>query len=254
MEGGQGVNGRLSLVDGMAYFGSQARSPFDTSLAAVVRSLDQGGIDRALLVSLVALDYDTGAGNADTLAVCRESRRFLPLAVVHPFDPCQAAGTLGADLKRAGFAAAGFFPVRQNWPLEAWPVSRMAEGLSKAGLTLFFTVGGQGEPSRAVRALSGVAGPVVLRSEAPAGYTLTAEYLALGRDFPNLHFDVGNLVGCGAIERLAGELGAERLLWGSGTPFTYPGAAASLIRNAALAEEERAWLMGRTILRLLGEA
>lgn len=249
------MDGHVQLVDGAVYFGPQVRSALDTSLVATSALLDRCGIDRAVLVSLAGLDYDAGEGNAATLAACRASGgRFLPLAVVHPLDPQLDPEALGPELKRAGFSAAGFFPVRQNWPLEAWPVARLAGGLSGAGLTVFVTVGGPGEPSRAGRVLAGVGGPVVIRSEAPAGYTLTAEYLALGRDFANLFFDVGNLVGTGAIETLAGELGADRLLWGSGAPFTYPGAAAALVRNAGVTEEERVWLAQRTILKLLGEA
>lgn len=244
----------MEWVDGAVYFGPQAATGQDASAAAIAALLNRHAVRRAVLISLVGLDYEAGEGNARTLATCRESGgRFLPLPVVHPLDPHLITSRLGAELRRTGFAAAGFFPARQKWPVEAWPFARLAEGISEAGLTVFVTVGGLGEPSQVCRVLTRVEGPVAIRSEAPAGYALTAEYLALGRDFPNLHFDVGNLVGSGALDVLAGELGADRLWWGSGAPFNYLGAPLALVKSAGLTEDERAWIAGRTILKLLGE-
>jgi len=57
----------------------------------------------------------------------------------------------------------------------------------------------------------------------------------------------------GFYETLVEEVGAHRLCFGTNAPMYYVGASLMVLQHAQISEQDRAQILGGTLLRLLGE-
>jgi len=103
-------------------------------------------------------------------------------------------------------------------------------------------------PARRTRVARGRL-PVIL---ADVNYHNMAEVIASMRRFPNLYAETNWLSTPGAIDVLAGEVGAERLLYGSGAPRYPVQRALNQVFEAGISEEEKALVLGGNAARLFG--
>ena len=242
----------LNIFDGGVLVGPYHRRAVDARLETVLTLLDQAGIGRALVTSLVGLEYSSEEGNRHILQVCRQyPSRLVPCATVHPLD-FVFGSQLGKRFREEGFKAVGFYPHHQQWSLELISFQRCIQEISEAGLPVLVSIGNPEEVSQLSRVSAEIRSPVVVRAPTGSGYRFTSEYLSAGESRPNLYFDVVNLIACGSIELLAQRLGAERLMFSSHIPFFYPLSSLYLVQYADLTPEQREAIAGGTIRRLLG--
>jgi len=73
----------------------------------------------------------------------------------------------------------------------------------------------------------------------------------LMRECPNLFAELSFFTTHRGVEFLCGEVGAERLLYGSGLPFGSPGPGIAGIQYALISEEQRALIAGENLRALL---
>jgi len=243
----------MRTFDSMTFFGPYHRQDIDASPQTVIGLMDELSIGRALAVSLFAVEHDMFEGNEQIMALARAHPEHLePVAVVTP-GQCLPGGETLARLKEQGFRIAAFLPEMQGWPLELLSFQGAAREVADAGMPILIAVGKYGSASLAARALVGVETPVIVRSHLGGGYLLPDEFIAIGREFPNFYFDAWNLVGAGQIRLLAQELGANRLVCGSGLPLCCGRSSQLLLQTAGLDEEATRWVMGGTLCRLFGD-
>jgi hypothetical protein len=243
----------LNLFDSTVFLGPHSRRDVDASADAVVAQMGDLSVRRALAVSLFAIEHEMEEGNAQAAAIARRHlRRLEPVAVVTPWQFVPGRGHM-RRLSRDGFRMVGFYPAVQKWPLDLRSFRSAAREAAEAGLIIMMAVGGSGEPSRAADALAGLRVPVILRSHAGAGYLLSHEFIAIGRDCPDVCFDVWNCVGAGQIALLARELGSHRLVYGSGVPLCCARSSLFLLLTAGLADADLLNVAGMTLRHLLGD-
>jgi len=237
----------------MALFGPYHRQDIDASPGAVLGLMNELSVDRALAASLFAIEHDMFEGNEQILELAQaHPDRLEPVAVVTPGQSLPGRGMMGR-LKEQGFRIVAFLPEMQGWSLELLSFQSAAREAAGAGMPILLAVGKYGRASLAARALAGVQTPVIVRSHVGGGYLLPDEFIAIGKEFPNFYFDVWNLVGAGQIRLLVEELGANRLVHGSGVPLCCGRSSQFLLQTADLDEAAMQWVMGGTLCRLLGD-
>jgi len=259
----------LEIVDCGVFFGPQSKGDLDTSIEKVLSILDQGGINRALVTSLTGLFHSFEDGNEDTVRVCKDRpERLIPLATLNPRQTVDLHGAV-EKIVDADFKIVGFFPSYQAWSLRLHCFEKAVLEVADAGLVPLLTLGGDPagassqmefdgsvqltHVSRVARLLGKFDSPIIVRWMEGAGYLLTAEYVALGKDFSNLYFDMGNMVTIGSIELLIDEIGEDRIVYGSNTPFQYLKSSLFMLQTILISEEQRKKIASGNILKIIGE-
>jgi predicted TIM-barrel fold metal-dependent hydrolase len=85
-------------------------------------------------------------------------------------------------------------------------------------------------------------------------FSATRIAVPLMRECPNLHLELSFFTAHRGVEMLVREVGAERLLFGSGLPAASPGPAVSALQYALIDDEQRALIAGENMRRLLEAA
>lgn len=252
------------IVDADVHISPTPQGGNSISTDELLRRMDHAGIDKAVTwLQPPYLRDEIDAGNAYVARAMRE----------HPdrivgfgwADPNLGVARAIADARRA-VEEHGCFGVKLNGaqngypiddPLRAMPV---IEEIARLGTTLALHVGADApdhtHPSRV--ATIARAYPelriLVVHMGGAAFHDLSAAAIAVAEEHPNLTL-VGSAVRAIPILRAIRTLGAERVCFGSDTPFELM--HVELAKYRALLEgevsaEERERVMGGTIARLLG--
>jgi len=191
-----------------------------------------------------------------------DAERLRPVAVVNP-----AFAGWDADLDtmvaRLGCVAVRVLPNYHGYSLQDDCALRLAERVQSLGLPLIVTARMQDERSHHPRMLV-EAVPVddirfLVRVLPGGAYVLSnvswQEVLALRAEFeivPGLAWEMSYKPPVGYLEQAVGEIGAERVLYGSGAPLQYPEALLRVVQQARIGEGERAAILGGNAARVFG--
>ncbi|WP_019632103.1 amidohydrolase family protein [Actinomadura atramentaria] len=223
-------------------FGPWPSGPADLGLDDVRRRLRRSAIRRACAVSTRGALFDAAAGNAETLRAADET--LVPVGTVDLRDAV-AAGDLLDGLVEQGVRFVRLFTQEQGAE-PGHPGHRhvVAEAVAR-GLVLLH----DGDPRAFGPVLAGRGAEVVFLD---LHVYLLADFLLLARDEPGFRATTRLLSAPDAIERVAGTVGADRLLFGSRTPFMDVSPQTLRLRYARITPDERRLIAGGTAARLLG--
>ena len=193
---------------------------------------------------------DQTAANDQTLALCGRHPDLRPTAVVHPRDTF----TWQAEVDRCLAAGARLFriyPDQANWPVDSILFERVVERLAGTGAALLVDATRPGLPSKVAELTAEPGLPVIF---AEARYHPLSELLPLLERYPHLFVETSRLTSPEGIERCVAAVGADRLLFGSGTACYPAWVAWQVPQRAEIAAEEREAIAWRNAARLLGVA
>jgi len=231
--------------DVIAGFWPRAKVPMDPR--AVSAALARHGIGEACVVSARAALFDFVAGNREALRWAEESEgsavRFRPVGSV---DLRRYLGYRGEirELCRRGVGLWRLFPEYQGWDWDHPGFRKVADALEEEGATLFV----KGRPGGIVKALEGSKVRLVIG----AHFYDLAEALALWEDGRDFWLSTGLLHGPGSIDLVAERAGAERLVFGSGTPLAATGSAVAVLGASGLAEDAKRKVLRGNLDSLIG--
>ena len=213
--------------------------------------LARHGVAGAVALSTRALYYDAVLGNQETRDACAEGDRTGPyLLPAGVFDP---RVLLSAPVPVEGMRLVCLFPATQGWPIDFAPLHAFLDrirGIEPAPPALFWEAARPGDATAIGRYLGPAhTAPVVLAGV--SGATL-AEAVAVARDRPSVHIATDGLRGVAEVAAAVTALGAERVIFGSGTPARSLGAALALVRHAGLSPADAARVLAGNAGRLLG--
>jgi len=237
------------IWDADTCFGAVPYRRADCSLETLLALLETHGIERALTYSLTGVHYDFEQGNAETLAACAQHPILLPVATVNPVRHLGCEETVRSARER-GFVALRLFPDHQGWPLDFLPLLHLLDALADIGLPLILPAGGHGTATQALRMIGGRPIPLVLSG---VGYSAMAEAIAAAREAA-IYVTTPRLSTPDGIEVLASAIGEDRLLLGTDSPFSYPGAALECARRAEVSETVRTGILGGNLQALIGRS
>jgi predicted TIM-barrel fold metal-dependent hydrolase len=211
--------------------------------------LAQHGITQALAATRTGATYRVRVANdiALQLAGRRQSVTLHPLATLNPVEylewPTEFERVL-AD----GAVGVRFFPDLQGWSVTSQAFQEMVAGV-RGRCALLIPVSRFGDASAIGEQTESADAPVVLLG---GHYTQLGDCLAALKRWRHLYLDTSRLAHFRAVETAAAEVGAERLLFGSGAPARPIQAALNAVLTACMSELDKRAILYGNAARIFG--
>lgn len=236
----------MEWIDGNTFFGSWPKRLLDVPTEALVRLLRNAGISRALTLSFVAPLLDAVEGNQRTREATVKHRELIPFAAV---DPRRfTGGDAGKQLHDLGCAAVRITNDINNFPLNASPVEEILKSCAAADLTVFVDVSEWGRATTVER-LAGESGCRIVMCG--VRYSFLSEAIVCMKRSKSLYLETSKLNTPDGVGIVCGEVGAERVLFGSGAPLNYVASARMVAQHNHLNDAQLDWVSSKTVLSLL---
>jgi len=210
-------------------------------------------IGRALVrIAPEELDSDFESSNETLLRACAQFEGLVPCPVVIP----NTAGDARPEdeqvetLLTRGAGAVCLRPKRDHWILSEWVSGALFRALQARKVPVFCKE--EQVPFQQVAKLAGRYPelPIIL---AETGYRSQRVVLPLLKTFANVHLSTGGAFSVHrGIEQLAREVGAERVLFGTGFPEAEPMAAVAQLTYAEIPDRQRELIGSGNVERLVG--
>jgi predicted TIM-barrel fold metal-dependent hydrolase len=241
------------VIDGHCHVGPHAGfyQPHNDA-AAMVRTLDRIGIDRACVFSTLAVTIDARGGNDLSLAAAAAfPDRLMAYAVVDPNQPTAVPDELERCFA-AGARGIKFHTQLANYPFDGPGYEPAFAFAHRHRLPLISHGVGSPETLRRVARTYPDAHFIVAHAGAggagPAGDAL----LAVAVDEPNVYLDLCSSVGrFGAFADVVRRVGAAKLLYGSDAPWMCFTHQIGRVLLAPIGEEEKRRILGSNLAALL---
>lgn len=221
-------------------------------------SMDRNGIDRAVVMSLRGLFIDWRQGNDETLATAkRHAGRLVPAATISPF----LGGTID-DVNRLAddrVRLIRLYPAFHNYALDGAFTDAVCRAAADRGMVVSI-------PTRpmmnwrfktiAIEAIAAIVDRHPRTTFLMSGPNYLVEFQALVllmRRCRNVQYEISCVQGHNAVRSLAEQVGAERLLFGTGAVLHYPACNVAKLDGADISAEQRraiAWENAERLLNL----
>lgn len=247
----------LRIVDAHAHAGPYSLFFIPRSgVREMTRVMDRCGVATALISTNLAIQLDAAAGNEATArAVTENPGRMLGYLVVNPWhDPEAELARWGDD---ARFVGIKLHPDLHHYPLTGLryaPVWEFAERTGRPVLTHTWLGSEYDDLSHVAAVAARCPGVQIIAGHAGVRREAVDVAIAVARRHLNVQLEI-----CGShghsllIERMAGEVGADRVIYGSDFPFIDMRTSLGRVVFARLSEPDAALILGGNISRLVPE-
>lgn len=226
-----------------------------SNASEMVQEMDRLGIRQGWLSSHAAIEGDALIGNAETAAALSAyPDRFVGYAVFDPHYPEESTTELKRLLAIPGFRCIKLHPSLAGYPLDGPNydvVWHLAESWGCPVLTHAWTGDPTCGPTQVRRVLERYHDVHLIFGHAlyPPTFPEAAE---LAKSFDNIYLDITTSQHAyGFIEHAVTTVGAERILFGSDSPFISAAGAVGLVLYAEISDEDRSRILGRNAAQLL---
>jgi len=242
----------LQFFDGCSMIGWRAARHPETIWHPddFLRDYEYYGINAALVHHAVAVQYHQDYGNRRLLEEIADRPRLIPEWVLLPHHTHEIAppDELIPEMLELGVRAARLYPKTHGFPTSDDICGPLLGALQERRIPLFIDVAELDVAAAAQLCERYPELPVVLCG---VGWGVDrALEPALDRA-PNLHVETHFFQGHRAYERIVNQVGAERLIFGTGLPDCSPGAAMMMCQYEDISDEDRVKIAGGNLLRLL---
>ena len=244
----------MFVVDVNTCFGESPGDRFDLSLPTLVKALDNHQIGLAFTHSLRGVRYADDEANTETLQATQSHPGLLPVATLDLRHHLGWEREVERCLSQ-GVRLFRLFPEFQGWsPSDSFFAALMAK-LEVSQSVVMLSVGGAclrpgaATPTSVGQATAAHGVPIILTE---VGYFNMAETIAAMPRFSNLYAETNMLSTPGGVDVLTNEVGADRLLYGSGAPVLPIQRALNQILESNVSEQAKAQVLGGNAARLLG--
>ena len=238
----------FEIIDANTVFGPWPLVRADMSLERLVVALKKHSLSKALTVSTIGALHSHGDGNAETLRACAEQTMLVPVATIDPRGYFGPAGTV-AKIAQQGFKIIRFFPLLQEWCPDHIVFCDILDELETVRLPAMIQARESGYPSAVARVLGGRTNTVILEG---ISFENMAEAVSVMRKHENVMFDTRELRVPGALRFLVDQVGADRVIFGSGCLRSSLASALGYVTDAEIADDAKAAILGGNVKRLLG--
>ncbi len=235
------------ILDINTLFGPYPLANTDLAIDKLIASMQLHKIAQAVTYSTLGILFDPTVGNAATRAACGDHAELLAGATLNPNLYFGNKASLHS-LKSNGFKLARLFPNTQGWKASSSAFHALVHDLGEVALPLMLHIEAAGEVAELAQALGSYSAPVIF---ANVGVNQLADLIAVLKVRPNTYVETSSLTGVGAIKAIAESVGAERLLFGSGTPYQPVMSALKVLEFSGLSGEARTQILGANARRIL---
>jgi len=214
--------------------------------------MDKFGITRACVSSMMGIQYDFRRGNREVHdEAAKFPGRFIPFCVVHPRYWSEAEPELLECVTRFGFRGLALHPTEHVFAADCLSARRIVGAAQSLGIPVAIHSSEEdlAHPNR-IGALA-AAFPSTTFIMYHMGRFAWQEAIEVASERLNILLDTTD-ASChdGLVEKAAERVGAERVVWGSGLPVSYPGPNLTRILIARLSERERELVLGKNVAKL----
>ena len=218
----------MDITDINTIFGPFPAARAGGDASALALAMQTAGTDYSLALSSRGIFYRDTDGNADTLVAVGAQGGLIPAATLNPLHFWGGPDSVD-NLAAQGFELCRFFPGTQGWPVDYAPFAELVRLLAQSPLPLMVEIARPGDITLLERTAGDFPRPVIL--EGVTERTLAEALLVLKRR-PQFMLETHSLPP--ALPFIVEQIGAERLLFGSGAPGLSLGAALRAVRQSAL--------------------
>ena len=240
----------FEIIDINTVFGPWPIVRAEMPVERLLKAMKNHGVSKSIALSTVGVLHNSGDGNNETLRLCSEQGGMLmPAATI---DPRGYFGTKGLapKLVDAGFKLFRFFPLLQDWPLDLSSFCDLLDDIGQTGAPVMIQARETGCPSALRRILDNRDTTFILEG---ISFENMAEAVSVMRKYPNIMCDTRELRVPGALRFLVDQVGADRVVFGSGCLRSSLAAALGYVMDADISDEAKADVLAGNIKRLLGE-
>lgn len=223
----------------------------------LVDLMDRNGIDKAAVLSLRGMLVDWRAGNDETLAVsAKHPGRLIPMATLSPF--MEGNGDELRRLADSGMRGVRLYPLFHSYSLDSDFTEEVCRAAAERRIPVMI-------PTRpmmnwrfktvAIESIGTLAARHAATSFIVSGPNYLIEYQALikvVRQCPNVSYEISCLQGFNSVANLVSQVGADRVLFGTGAALNYPACNVAKLDHAELSAQHRDAVAAENALRLLG--
>ncbi len=238
----------FQIIDANTIFGPWPIVRADMAAERLVKALTNHGVSAALAVSTIGALHSHGDGNAETLRVCKDQPMLMPVATIDPRGYFGPPG-MPAKLKEQGFRMFRFFPMLQEWRLDHMAFCDILDELEPLGLPVMMQARETGYPTALVKGLCNHKATFILEG---ISFENMAESVSVMRKHDNVLVDTRELRTPGALRFLVDQVGADRVVFGSGCLRNSLAAALGYITDSEINDEAKQKILSDNIKRLLG--
>ena len=247
----------IELMDANCRIGRGPADPEDAPVTAQrLRDLmDRFGVTRAVVFHSAAEYSDAAFGNALLPRETGNDPRFLPQWAALPavWGAFPAPEELLSRMKAAGVSSVRLFPARYGHSLRRYAAGPLLDALAEAKVPVFISLSELKNDWDALFDLCSDYPETRFVLCAP-GYRCLRQLVPILQARPNLWVDTSNFLIHNGIREFCHQLGARRLLFGSGAPETSLAAAASQLLLSDISAEEKQMIGAENLRALLKEA
>lgn len=249
----------MMIIDAHAYIGFSHRRypPRLRSTDELVRCMDRFGIEQACVSSTQAIQYDFKAGNRE---LKRETERFpgrfIRFCVVHPRYWGEVRDELVQCVTEWGFQGLCLYPLEQGFPADCLSVKELMVIAAELGIpvAIHSSEDDVAHPRR-IGSLAGAFPSVPILMYHMGRVMAFHDAIETAVEHSNIILDTTDVTHHdGVVEKAVRMVGADRVVWGSNLPISYPGPNLKRIMIARISEEERGMILGGNMEALLRRA
>ena len=237
----------FEIIDANTVFGPWPIVRADMPVERLVTALANHNVSQALAISTVGILHNHGDGNVETLRLCSEHESLIPVATIDPRGYFGATGML-AKLKEQGFRMFRFFPLLQEWKLDHAAFCDALDELDSVNVPVMVQAGDTGYPTAMARTIGEHTNMFILEG---ITFENMAEAISVMRKHENIAVDTRGLRVPGALRFLVDQIGADRVVFGSGCLRSSLASALNYLMEAEIDDESKAKILGGNIKRLL---
>lgn len=237
----------MKIIDANTLFGFWPKRNVDGSIPKLIDLMDKRGISQALTCSINGFTYDFREGNDQTRDVCSQSNgRLIPVATINPQKYFEVMEEVDR-VRELGFKVVRFFPAEQEWSVTQRHFAKLLKRLAETALVLMIP------STEGITAIADVTGGMnnAVVIETVRAYPHLAELIVSAQENPNLFIETHSIGTMDFIEVLVGEVGKERLVFGSCAPLHSISASLLPVENANIDDRAKEMILSKNIQRLL---
>ena len=210
-------------------------------------AMDSSGVERALVYSPFAEDFDTVDGNALLMEMIEGQPRLVPQFVANPAT--ESLDDFSAEVSRRGVRSVRIVPMAHSYPFTDWVAGPWLDWLESEGIPLSIPVDfvDVEQLHDTAKAHPGLA--VIL---AEVHYRHVPWVLPMLRSVPNTYVEMSRFVIADGVARLMDAAGGERVLFGSRFPDSSMGHQIYNLHTNGLDDSTLAAVCAGNLDRLLG--
>lgn len=244
------LNSRVHVIDINTSIGKRVDEDPRYSPAALRAELDTHQVAAAFSYSQRGVDYDYQNGNREVTALHQAHPWILPVGILDPRDP--QGWTAGWEYCRSqDVKAIRFFHVAQRWSTHSALFRRLLKQFQGHKIVLMFSsidsYTGWDGPLRVAQMTAELGIPVIFMD---TYYANMVEVIEVMRTFSHVYLETHWLAAVDAVAQVVGEVGADRVLYGSGYPARPMQKALNQVLEAAISPAEKEAILSRNTLRL----